>query len=579
MGRLTEVGTDFNCVREVGADSDCVREVGAGAWLHAVMMAVLMVPFSPARSCPVLPGPAPSDPERVYLVHADNLSYDQGGDHPDAQVLTGSVCFNHKGAVLTCDSALFYEASNSFEAFSRVRMRQGDTLSLDSDYAFYDGTEQMAYARFNVVLRHRQTLLYTDSLDYDRLYNLGYFYEGGKMIDKDNTLTSDWGQYDTQKREAMFCYDVLLTNPKFNLTTDTLYYYTATSLAHVVGPSVITSGESVINTSLGYYDTDLGKAQLFDRSTVVNAGRHMTADSLYYEEQQGECEGFGNVIYDDRDNSNGLTGDYVYYNDSTGYAYATLRAVAMDYSQGDTLYMHGDTIKMFTYNMQTDSVWRAVHCYNKVRAYRTDMQAVCDSLVYISRDSCMTMYRDPIAWYGDRQLLGEVIEVFLNDSTIERAHVNRQAFSIEAADDEGHYNQISSREMFAYFSDGIVDGGEAVGNVLAIYYPVDEKDTSLVGHVYVETDRLRLFMVDGQLSRIWMPKADGIMYPLTQIPVDKRRLPGFMLFDYVRPTDRYDIFNWRPKAAGTELKEVKRSVAPLQVIGEDGAVEMTNDYD
>ena len=517
--------------------------------------------------------------ERVYLLHADNLSYDRLGKLPDAQVLTGNVSFRHKGAVLTCDSAHFYEASNSFEAFGRVKMRQGDTLSLDSDYALYDGNEQMAYARYNVVLRHRQTTLYTDSLDYDRMYDLGYFYEGGKMIDKDNTLTSDWGQYDTRRREAMFCYDVLLNNPRFDLTTDTLYYYTQSSLAHVVGPSVITSGESVINTSLGYYDTQKGQAQLFDRSTVVNAGRFMTGDSLYYEEQQGECEGFGNVFYDDRDNHNGLTGDYVYYNDSTGYAYATLRAVAMDYSQGDTLYMHGDTIKMFSYNLNTDSVWRSVHCYNKVRAYRTDLQAVCDSLVYISRDSCMTMYRDPIAWYGDRQLLGEVIEVYMNDSTIERAHVNRQAFSIEAADDEGHYNQISSREMFAYFKDGRADGGEAVGNVLAIYYPVEEKDTSLIGHVYVETDRLRMFMSDGQLSRIWMPKANGTMYPLTQIPTEKRRLPGFILFDYVRPTDRYDIFNWRGKAAGTELKEIKRTAAPLQVIGDGGTVETTNNYD
>lgn len=517
--------------------------------------------------------------ERVYLLHADNLSYDRLGKLPDAQVLTGNVSFRHKGAVLTCDSAHFYEASNSFEAFGRVKMRQGDTLSLDSDYALYDGNEQMAYARYNVVLRHRLTTLYTDSLDYDRMYDLGYFYEGGKMIDKDNTLTSDWGQYDTRRREAMFCYDVLLNNPRFDLTTDTLYYYTQSSLAHVVGPSVITSGESVINTSLGYYDTQKGQAQLFDRSTVVNAGRFMTGDSLYYEEQQGECEGFGNVFYDDRDNHNGLTGDYVYYNDSTGYAYATLRAVAMDYSQGDTLYMHGDTIKMFSYNLNTDSVWRSVHCYNKVRAYRTDLQAVCDSLVYISRDSCMTMYRDPIAWYGDRQLLGEVIEVYMNDSTIERAHVNRQAFSIEAADDEGHYNQISSREMFAYFKDGRADGGEAVGNVLAIYYPVEEKDTSLIGHVYVETDRLRMFMSDGQLSRIWMPKANGTMYPLTQIPTEKRRLPGFILFDYVRPTDRYDIFNWRGKAAGTELKEIKRTAAPLQVIGDGGTVETTNNYD
>lgn len=510
--------------------------------------------------------------ERIYLIHSDNLNYNRYGSMPDAQILTGNVRFRHKGATLACDSAYFYEASNSLEAFGHVDMEQGDTVSLTSDYAFYDGGDQMAYARHNVVLRHRETELYTDSLDFDRLYSLGYFFEGGKMVDKDNVLTSDWGQYDTQTREAVFNFAVRLVNPKFILDSDTLYYYSETSLAHVLGPSVVTSGQSVVNTTDGFYDTNTGNSRLYGRSTVVNGGRHMTGDSLYYDERNGVCEGFGNVFYDDRDNGNGLTGDYVFYDDSTGYAYATERAVAMEYSRGDTLYMHSDSIKMYTYDMNTDSVWRKIHCFHKVRAYRTDMQAVCDSLVYSTRDSCMTMYKDPITWYGERQLLGEVIRVYMKDSTIHRAHVEGQAFAIDSADDFDHYNQISSREMFAYFKKGAIDWGEAIGNVLAIYYPVDEKDSSLIGHVYVETDTLRMFMRDSTLYKVWMPKAQGVMYPLTQIPPSNRKLSGFVLFDYVRPLNKDDIFNWRGKAAGTELKIIKRSSAPLQVIS-NGSVE------
>ena len=128
--------------------------------------------------------------ERVYLNHADRLSYDRYGRKPDAQILNGHVSFRHKGATLTCDSAYFFEASNSFEAFGHVKLRQGDTLTLLSDYAYYDGNEQMARARRNVILTHRGTKLYTDSLDYDRLYNLGYFFEGGKMVDGNTELAS-----------------------------------------------------------------------------------------------------------------------------------------------------------------------------------------------------------------------------------------------------------------------------------------------------------------------------------------------------------------------------------------------------
>ena len=105
--------------------------------------------------------------KRIYLVHANVLHYDQWRNR-DAQILNGKVQFRHKGATLFCDSAYFYEASNSFEAFGHVKMYQGDTLSLFSDYAFYDGNDAMAIARNNVELKNRQTTLYTDSLNFDR---------------------------------------------------------------------------------------------------------------------------------------------------------------------------------------------------------------------------------------------------------------------------------------------------------------------------------------------------------------------------------------------------------------------------
>ena len=77
---------------------------------------------------------AKTQDSRVYLVHADLLHFDER-ENPDATILNGKVHFTHQGARLYCDSAYFYEASNSFEAFGHVKMYQGDTLSLLSDYA------------------------------------------------------------------------------------------------------------------------------------------------------------------------------------------------------------------------------------------------------------------------------------------------------------------------------------------------------------------------------------------------------------------------------------------------------------
>ena len=241
--------------------------------------------------------------KRVYLVHADHLHYDQFRNG-DAQILNGHVHFRHLGANLYCDSAHFYEQSNSFEAFGHVKMVQGDTLRLTSDYAYYDGNDQLAQARHNVVLKHRKSTLYTDSLDYDRMYNFGNFFEGGKLVDGKSTLTSDWGEYHTDSKMAMFYYDVRLKDGKMFLTTDSLYYDTRTSRAHIIGPSTITSGTSRIYSEDGYYNTKTEQSELFGRSVIKDQGRTMIGDSVYHNAKNGTNYAYWNVVYTDSVNKN-----------------------------------------------------------------------------------------------------------------------------------------------------------------------------------------------------------------------------------------------------------------------------------
>jgi len=507
----------------------------------------------PARAAKARP-----QDKRVYLVHADVLHFDQYRN-PDATILNGKVHFTHVGARLYCDSAYFYEASNSFEAFGHVKMYQGDTLSLFSDYAYYDGNEQMARARYNVILKNRKTTLYTDSLDFDRLYDNAYFFEGGKMVDGNTTLTSDWGEYNTNTKMSVFNYDVKMKSPRFVLTTDTLYYDQAHSMAHIVGPSDIVSGNSHIYSELGFYDTKKEQARLMNRSVLDNQGKTMVADSVFYDSKLGFSQAFRNIVYVDSVNKNKLTGNYGEYYEHTGFAICTDSAVAIDYSQGDSLFMHADTFKVVTFNIETDSVYRKIYAFHKVRAYRRDLQAVCDSLVYNSLDSCMTLYRDPIIWNQNQQLVGDEIQVFMKDSLIDRAHVIGQSFSIQQLrSDTALFNQVSSKEMFAFFKDGNVRETQAKDNVLIGYF-FEEGDTVAIIYNYQESSELKMFLENRKLQSVWTPKTTGTMYPLNQIPAERRHLPGFAWFDYVRPRDRHDIFVWRPK-------KVSASSAPSRPI-------------
>jgi hypothetical protein len=175
------------------------------------------------------------------------------------------------------------------------------------------------------------------------------------------------------------------------------------------------------------------------------------------------------------------------------------------------------------------------------------VQAVCDSLVYNSKDSLMTMYYDPILWNNGQQLVRDQVDVYLKDSVIDRAHIYNNCFSIQQLQtDTACYNQVSSKEMFAFFVDGNIREARAKDNVLIGYY-FEEGDSVHIIYNYQETSELRMFMKDKMLESVWTPKTSGTMYPLNQIPEDRKRLPGFVWYDYIRPLNRYDIFNWRGK--------------------------------
>ena len=499
---------------------------------------------------------------KVYLLHSDVLKKSPLNPDPDAQILIGNVAFRHDSVYMYCDSACFYEKTNSLEAFDNVKMVQGDTLFLYGDYLFYDGNTQIAQVRYNVRMENKNTTLLTDSLNYDRIYNLGYYFDGGTLMDEENVLTSEWGEYSPATKISVFNYDAKLVNPKFTLTSDTLRYSTATKIANILGPSDIVSDANHIYSELGFYNTQIGQAELLDRSVLTNEGKRLIGDSLFYDRVKGYGEAFDNVIMTDTVNKNMLTGDYCYYNELTKYAFATKKAVVVDYSQGDSLFMHADTLQMYTYYLNTDSMFRETRAYHKVRMYRADVQGVCDSLVFSSKDSCLTMYYDPILWNNNQQLLGEKIMIYMNDSTIDWAHIQNQALSVEQLDSTS-YNQVTGKEMKAWFQGGEMRKVDVIGSVRLVYYPM-ESDSTLIGMNVSETSLLNMFLENRKMKKMIMsPKSNGTLYPMLQRPPEKMKLDNFVWFDYIRPLDKEDIFEWRGKKAGQELKKSNRSAVPL----------------
>ena len=497
------------------------------------------VPDSIVVSTDSLALPAPADTVRktkVYLEHANTLSFDQA-QNPDAQVLVGEVCFRHDSSYMYCDSAYFFEKSNSLEAFSHVRMEQGDTLFVYGDYLHYNGDTQIAHLRDNVRMENGQVTLFTDSLNYERISNIGYYFEGGMIVDSLNQLSSFYGQYSPATKLAIFNDSVRLENPDFTLYSDTLHYQTDTKLATILGPSVIVSDSGTVRTSLGWYDTEQNKALLLDRSTIESGNRILSGDSIAYDRNSGFGEVFGNMCLQDTLQQVMLEGQYGFYNEKTEYAFATDSARFLEYSQGDTLYLHADTLQMETVDPDT----REVKAFHGVRFFRTDLQGVCDSMLFNTRDSVLYLFTEPVVWSEQYQLYGDTILIYLNDSTIDFAHVRQFAFAIQQVDSVS-FNQLKGTDLKAYFDGKSVRQIDVSGNAESIFYPL-ENDGSMVGMNQTQSGYLSIWVKENKLERlkIW-PNPEGTMTPIPDLRPEQKLLKDFYWFDYLRPQDKDDIY-------------------------------------
>ncbi|MDD4217769.1 MAG: OstA-like protein, partial [Bacteroidales bacterium] len=184
-------------------------------------------------------------PAKVEIVHANSLEYDESTG-VKAKKLLGKVVFKHEEAFMFCDSAYFYDNTNTIEAYSNVRIKQGDTILFIGKYLEYDGNSKIAKMRDSVILKHRESLLLTDSLDYDRNLDIAYYFNGGKIFHDNNKLYSRRGYYFLKKKDYYAVDTVVLVSPQYDIYSDTLRYNTDSAISYFYGPTDIVADSNFI---------------------------------------------------------------------------------------------------------------------------------------------------------------------------------------------------------------------------------------------------------------------------------------------------------------------------------------------
>ncbi len=524
------------------------------AALVAMVLPVLVAQTSgtgtslPPAIRPTVPLADRADPSKVFLEHADRLSYDMMRD-TDVQVLQGNVVFRRGDMFMYCDSARFNESTGSMDAFDNVRMEQGDTLFVYGDALYYDGqgelAELTAYPGKKVRLINRDVELETDQFFYDLYDNAGYYLTGGILRDPQNTLKSRQGYYYPDSKDAFFYFDVELTGPRPNgdtllIFTDSLTYNTESSVARLIAGTRIINKDGEIFSRSGFFNTRTQIADLYQRSTVhTRRGNTLTGDTLFYDREAGYGEAFGNMVLTDSIRKSSVSGDYGFFNELTDSSFTTGRALVMDYSSPDTLYLHGDTIVAYALPDST----RITNVFHRVRFFRRDIQGLCDSVSLVERDSIMYMYNLPIIWNDDKQIVGNVIYVHFNDSTVDWARLPETGI-LGRHIAEDCYDQMTGSDMTAWFADSTLSRLYAEGNVQIIMFPM-EKDSTYNKFSFTEGSSLDATFDRGKVKRVKLwPETSGYTTPLYLAGKSSYFLDRFRWYGALRPMSPAEVFEY-----------------------------------
>jgi len=471
---------------------------------------------------------------RVRIEHSD---YTEGGriDGQRYFKVKGNVYFIQDNTNIWCDSAFLYRKENRLEAYGHIRIFDAiDSVNITSDRLEYDGDSQFANLRDNVVYKEDSVVLYTDYLDYDLFSKSAVYFNGGKINDGENILTSKQGYYNAAGKSMSFKTDVELINPENTLRADSLFYDMVTKVAHTIGPTeIISSDGTVLQSEKG------GNFNMRVNKTTITAGEIETesyilrGDELYYDRDKGTNSAAGNVYMFSKKDDIIITGQTADNDEAQGITKIYGKPLMKKLFQEDTLYLSADTLVSIDDSLDVN---KKLLAYHNVRIYRQDLQGKADSLYYALSDSTLFLFNDPVLWSEGNQIEADSMHIVFRNNQIYTLNLQLNSFMV-LKDSMDHFNQLKGKNMVGYFKDNKIERLNVDGNSECIFFALDEETQSLTGVNKILCSSMVIRFVDNKADNMsFYTNPEATFIPPHELQEPDTRLKGFVWREDERPT-------------------------------------------
>ena len=485
------------------------------------------------------------EPERkqINIVYGANFTKDEA-QFPGASIFSKDdrqVQFEHQGADLWCDIAIYYQRENRLRAIGNIRLQQGDSVQLTGGKVDYDGNTKLAKAYEQVILKNNAMTLTTDTLYFDREKQESYYRDFGTIVDSSNTLTSEIGRYFMEIEKYQFLDDVHIQNPEYTVDSEQLDYYTSSKNAYMYGPSTITGDTYKLYCERGFYDTKIESGYGIKNTRIDYNNRIIEGDSVFFDKAREFASATNNIKVTDTINKGIIRAHYAEVFKAKDSVFATKRAVSVSLVEQDSLYMHGDTL-MVTGKPEH----RILRAFRNAKFYKTDLSGKCDSIHSEQRTGVTQLIRNPILWNGENQMTGDSIHLIsdLKTEKLDSLKVLDNAFII-SQDTIGKvgFNQAKGKDLFGQFVDNELKIIDLVKNTEVIYYMYNDED-ELLGIDKTICSAIRITMANSDVEDLtFFTNPDGDIFPEKDLPENSRILQGFIWRGDERILTKDDIFD------------------------------------
>jgi lipopolysaccharide export system protein LptA len=502
------------------------------------------------------------DTTKTTKVSVQSGYFEKKPEFPDAVIYTrdnsGQVYIVHEGVEMWCDQAYVYFKDNFVKAYGSVRIEQGDTIQMRSNYAEYNGNTSFAFASGSVVLTEPSSTLHTDTLYFDRIKQQAYYRSGGTVRDTASTLTSRIGRYFANSKKYQFLSNVKIVNPKYTVNSPQLDFYSETGAAYLFGPSTIVSETSTVYCERGYYDTRGDTGYFVKNSRIDYENRTLYGDSIYFDRNRSFASATNNITVLDTINETIIRGHYAEVFREKDSVFITKRAVAITLQEKDSVYVHADTLQV-TGKPEN----RIIKGFYRARMFKQGLEdelptsGKCDS-IYINQEKGITkLLYNPVLWSGENQMTGDTIHILNNKETqeLDTLKVFNNAFLIQK--DSAGYNQVKGERLIGLFTNNELDTVNIIKNSEVVYYFRNDKK-ELVGIDKTLSSSIQLYLEEQKIVGMkFIKKVPGKVYPESDLPENARILPGFLWRGDERLMKKSDLFKGKPKPILPKIKGIQ----------------------